>query len=129
MAQKLVIVESPAKARTIGKFLGKEFTVKASVGHIRDLPKSSLGVDEANGYEPEYVVLPEKRKVVEELRAAARDAEEVYIATDPTGRARRSAGTCGRCCAGRTGRSGGWSFTRSRGGRSPRRCAGRGTST
>ncbi len=83
MARKLVIVESPAKARTIGKFLGKEFSVKASVGHIRDLPKSSLGVDEAHGYEPEYVVLPEKKKVVEELRKAARSAEEVYIATDP----------------------------------------------
>jgi len=83
MARKLVIVESPAKARTIGKFLGKEFSVKASVGHIRDLPKSSLGVDEAHGYEPEYVVLPEKKKVVEELRKAARSADEVYIATDP----------------------------------------------
>ncbi len=83
MAQKLVIVESPAKARTIGKFLGKEFSVKASVGHVRDLPKSALGVDESKGYEPEYVILPEKKKVVEELRAAARKADEVFIATDP----------------------------------------------
>ena len=83
MAHKLVIVESPAKARTIGKFLGKEFSVQASVGHIRDLPKSSLGVDESRGYEPEYVVLPEKKKVVEALRAAARSAEAIYIATDP----------------------------------------------
>ena len=52
MARKLLIVESPAKARTIGKFLGKEFAVKASVGHVRDLPKSSLGVDEEHGFEP-----------------------------------------------------------------------------
>ncbi len=83
MARKLLIVESPAKARTIGKFLGKDFAVKASVGHVRDLPKSTLGVDEEHGFEPQYEVLPEKRKVVEELRSAARAASEVYVATDP----------------------------------------------
>jgi len=83
MAQKLLIVESPAKARTIGKILGTQFAVKASVGHIRDLPKSSLGVDEAAGYEPQYEVLPGKEKVVGELRRAATAAAEVYLATDP----------------------------------------------
>ncbi len=83
MARKLLIVESPAKARTIGKFLGKEFTVKASVGHVRDLPKSQLGVDEEHGFEPRYEVLAEKKKVVEELRRAAKSASEVFVATDP----------------------------------------------
>ncbi len=83
MARKLLIVESPAKARTIGKFLGKEFTVKASVGHVRDLPKSQLGVDEEHGFEPRYEVLAEKRKVVDELRRAANASSEVFVATDP----------------------------------------------
>ncbi len=83
MGSKLVIVESPAKARTIERFLGGGYTVKASVGHVRDLPKSSFGVDEEHGFEPRYEVLPEKRKVVAELERAARRAEAVYVATDP----------------------------------------------
>ncbi len=83
MADKLLIVESPAKARTLGKYLGREFAVKASVGHIRDLPKSSLGVDEASGFEPEYEISADKVKVVDELRRAARAATEVWLATDP----------------------------------------------
>ncbi len=83
MAQKLLIVESPAKARTIGKILGSGFAVKASVGHVRDLPKSSLGVDEAAGFEPQYEILPAKEKIVGDLRRAAAAATEVYLATDP----------------------------------------------
>ena len=83
MASKLLIVESPAKARTIGKFLGSDVVVKASVGHVRDLPKSKLGVDEENGYLPHYQVLPDKRKIVEELKRAARSAAEIYLAADP----------------------------------------------
>ena len=83
MAKSLVIVESPAKARTIGKYLGKKFTVKASVGHIKDLPKSKLGVDVENGFAPHYAVIPAKRKVVQELRAAAKGADAVYLAADP----------------------------------------------
>jgi len=83
MASKLLIVESPAKARTIGAYLGPDFEVKASVGHVRDLPKSKLGVDEDKDFEPEYQVLPNKKKVVEELRRAARKADEIYLATDP----------------------------------------------
>lgn len=83
MASKLLIVESPAKARTIGNYVGKDFDVKASVGHVRDLPKSRLGVDEEHGFEPEYEVLPEKKKVVAELRKAAKKADEIYLATDP----------------------------------------------
>ncbi len=83
MASKLLIVESPAKARTIGKFLGKDVVVKASVGHVRDLPKSRLGVDEEDGYRPQYEILPDKKKIVEELKRAAKRAEEIYLAADP----------------------------------------------
>ncbi len=83
MAKSLVIVESPAKARTIGKYLGKKFTVKASVGHIKDLPKSKLGVDVENNFAPHYAVIPAKRKVVSELRAAAKNVDAVYLAADP----------------------------------------------
>src|SRR6184192_1194818 len=82
MAKNLVIVESPAKAKTINKFIGKDYVVKASVGHVRDLPKSELGVDEES-FEPTYEVLEGKEKVVSELKAAAKKAETVYIASDP----------------------------------------------
>ena len=83
MSKNLVIVESPAKAKTIGKILGKDFTVMSSVGHIRDLPQRVLGVDIEHGFEPKYVVSPGKAKVVEELRKAARAAEVIYLAPDP----------------------------------------------
>ena len=82
MAQSLVIVESPAKAKTINKFLGKNFVVKASMGHVRDLPKRNLGVDEES-FEPTYDVLPEKKKTLSELKKAAKNAEHVYLAPDP----------------------------------------------
>lgn len=80
---KLVIVESPAKARTVGRFLGRDYTVKASIGHVRDLLKSRLSVDVENDFAPTYRVLNEKREVVRELRKAVKGAEEVYLATDP----------------------------------------------
>jgi DNA topoisomerase I len=80
---KLVIVESPAKARTVGRFLGKEFTVKASVGHVRDLLRSQLSVDVENNFSPKYRVPNEKRPVVKELKSLAKNAAEVYLATDP----------------------------------------------
>ncbi len=83
MAKELVIVESPAKARTIGKILGSQYNVKASIGHIRDLPKSQLGVDVERGFIPKYVIPKAKREVVNELNKAARDASRVYLATDP----------------------------------------------
>ncbi len=83
MSRKLLIVESPAKARTIGKILGSDFVVKASVGHVRDLPKSTLGIDEMAGFTPQYEVLPEKQKVVADLQRAAKAADEVFLATDP----------------------------------------------
>ena len=82
MAKNLVIVESPAKAKTINKFIGKDYLVKASVGHVRDLPKSELGVDEVT-FLPKYEVLEGKEKVVSELKAAAKKAETIYIASDP----------------------------------------------
>ncbi|MEJ7601546.1 MAG: type I DNA topoisomerase [Kofleriaceae bacterium] len=79
----LVVVESPAKARTIGKYLGSGYVVKASVGHVRDLPKSKIGVDFENGFEPSYEVIEGKKKVVAEIRKAARENEIVYLASDP----------------------------------------------
>ena len=81
--KNLVIVESPTKARTLSGFLGREFEVKASVGHVRDLPKSKLGVDVAHGFKPDYIVPDDKQKVIRELKSAARNAAAVYLATDP----------------------------------------------
>ncbi|HEY5806303.1 MAG TPA: type I DNA topoisomerase [Candidatus Saccharimonadales bacterium] len=81
MSKNLVIVESPAKAKTIEKYLGKDFTVKSSFGHIRDLPKKGLNIDIANGFAPTYEINPDKKKVVSELRAAAKGAE-VWLASD-----------------------------------------------
>ncbi len=83
IGKHLVVVESPAKARTIKKYLGKGFTVKASVGHVKDLPKSRIGVDVENGFEPEYVVIENKNKVISDLRDAAAGVESVYLAPDP----------------------------------------------
>ncbi len=80
---KLVIVESPAKARTVGRFLGKGYTVKASVGHIRDLLRSQLSVDVNNNFEPKYRVPNEKKAVVKELKQLAKEHAEIYLATDP----------------------------------------------
>jgi len=83
LAKNLVIVESPAKAKTINKYLGKDFTVKASMGHVRDLPKKRLGVDVKKGFAAEYEVLALRKKVLDELKAAAEDAEAIYLAADP----------------------------------------------
>jgi len=80
---KLVIVESPTKAKTVGRFLGKGYQVRASVGHVRDLLRSQLSVDVDNGFTPKYRIPNEKRPVVKELKALAKDAAEVYLATDP----------------------------------------------
>ncbi len=80
---KLVIVELPAKARTIGRYLGKGYTVRASVGHVRDLLRSQLSVDVDNGFTPKYRVPNEKKEVVKGLTAEAAKAEEIFLATDP----------------------------------------------
>ncbi|MHB8881049.1 MAG: type I DNA topoisomerase [Thermodesulfovibrionales bacterium] len=81
--KSLVIVESPAKAKTISKILGKDFTVKASVGHIRDLPSKEMGIDIENNFVPHYIVIPGKEKVIKELKKAAKEADTIYIAPDP----------------------------------------------
>jgi DNA topoisomerase-1 len=81
--RSLVVVESPTKVKTIQKYLDSKYVVKASMGHVRDLPKSKLGVDEKKSFKPEYRVLPAKKKVLDELKKAASNAEALYIATDP----------------------------------------------
>ncbi len=83
MSKSLVIVESPAKAKTVSKLLGSGYSVKASIGHVRDLPQSRLGVDVEKGFAPEYVVPKEKRAVVRQIEEAAKEASSVYLATDP----------------------------------------------
>ena len=83
MSKGLVIVESPAKAKTIQKYLGKGFTVEASLGHVKDLPKSTLGVDTTNGFETDYVVIPGKEKVVAKLKKLALAADFIFLAPDP----------------------------------------------
>jgi DNA topoisomerase-1 len=83
MAKSLVVVESPSKAKTINKYLGRGFKVVASVGHIKDLPKKGIGIDFANNFEPTYEVIPGKEKVIKQLRDAAKEAETIYVATDP----------------------------------------------
>ena len=83
MPKNLVIVESPAKAKTINKYLGKDYEVKASMGHVRDLPKKTLGVDISRGFTPQYEVLPARRKILDELKSAAKEASSIYLAADP----------------------------------------------
>jgi len=83
MPKSLVIVESPAKAKTINKYLGSGYTVKASMGHVMDLPKKDLGVDLKKNFEPTYIMIPSKKAVIQELKSAAKEAETVYLATDP----------------------------------------------
>ena len=83
MGKKLVIVESPAKAKTINKILGKDFVVLSSVGHVRDLPVKELGVDVEKGFAPKYVIVKGKQKIITELKAAAAEADAVYLAPDP----------------------------------------------
>ncbi len=83
MAKGLLIVESPAKAKTLARYLGRNIKVKASVGHIKNLPKSKLGVDIENGFAPEFVTIKGKGKIIKELKAAAKNVEEIYLAPDP----------------------------------------------
>src|SRR3984885_11250435 len=83
MSKNLVIVESPAKAKTIGKYLGKQYVVKASLGHVKDLPKKDLSVDVEHDFTPVYEVIEGKRKLIQELKAAAKGVDSVYLAADP----------------------------------------------
>lgn len=83
MADYLVIVESPAKAKTIERYLGKKFKVKASVGHVRDLPRSQMGIDTENNYEPKYITIRGKGPILQDLKSAAKKAKKIYLAADP----------------------------------------------
>src|ERR1700682_4141988 len=83
MAKSLVIVESPAKAKTINKYLGADYSVKASMGHVMDLPKKDLGVDVEKDFKPTYIAIPAKKDVIKELRAAAEKDSDIYLAADP----------------------------------------------
>ncbi len=83
MAKNLLVVESPAKARTIKRYLGSDFQVAPSVGHVMDLPKSTLGVDVEHDFKPEYVVIPGKAKVIEDIKKAAKNKDKIFLATDP----------------------------------------------
>ena len=82
-AKNLVIVESPAKAKTIGKYLGPDYQVKASMGHLRDLPKSTLGVDVDGDFTPNYKPIKGKEDIIKDLKTAAKGSQTVYLATDP----------------------------------------------
>ncbi|MBD0287099.1 MAG: DNA topoisomerase I, partial [Flavisolibacter sp.] len=82
MPKNLLIVESPAKAKTIEKFLGSDFEVKSCYGHIRDLEKDDMGIDIKNNYKPKYIVPEEKQKVVKELKQVAKKSDEIWLATD-----------------------------------------------
>src|SRR4051812_25966417 len=83
MKKSLVIVESPAKAKTIEKYLGKDFQVLASVGHIRDLPAKKIGVDVKKDFKPTYEIIKGKDKIIEAIKAASKKAETIYLAPDP----------------------------------------------
>ena len=83
MAKSLVIVESPAKAKTINKFLGSKYKVVASMGHIIDLPKSRLGVDVENNFEPHYIVMTDRKKNLSMLKKEAKNKTTIYLAADP----------------------------------------------
>ncbi len=83
MAKRLVIVESPAKAKTINRYLGERYLVKASIGHVRDLPKKKLGIDIDHDFQPEYDIIPERQPLVKDLQSAAKEAESILLAADP----------------------------------------------
>ena len=88
MAKYLVIVESPAKVKTIKKFLGASYDVEASNGHVRDLPKSQMGIDIEHDYEPKYITIRGKGDILANLRKKVKKADKVYLATDPDGKGR-----------------------------------------
>src|SRR5690242_11695822 len=83
MAKSLVIVESPAKAKTIGKYLGKQYVVKASLGHVKDLPKKDLAVDVHHDFLPKYEIIEGKKKLIQELKQSAKSVDSIYLAADP----------------------------------------------
>ena len=95
MSKSLVIVESPAKAKTINKYLGPEYIVKASMGHVMDLPKKDLGVDIAHDFKPTYIGIPGRKNIISELKAAAAKTDAIYLAADPD---REGEAICAHLC-------------------------------
>jgi len=93
MSKGLIVVESPAKVKTLQKFLGEDYVIKASVGHIKDLPEGELGVDLQKGFQPEYVTISGKGKIIQELKKASKDVKNIYLGPDPDREGRRSPGT------------------------------------
>ncbi len=83
MAKKLIIVESPAKTKTLKGFLGSDYQIEASMGHVRDLPEKKLSIDIDNDFAPTYVIIPERKEIVAKLKTAAKNASEVFLASDP----------------------------------------------
>src|SRR5574341_658752 len=83
MSKSLVIVESPSKAKTLKKYLGRNFNVVASVGHVKDLPKSKFGVDIEKNFKPQYLIIRGKKKILDEIKKAAQAADKIYLAPDP----------------------------------------------
>jgi DNA topoisomerase I len=83
MSKGLIVVESPTKVKTLQKFLGSDYVIKASVGHIKDLPESELGVDLKKDFLPEYVVIPGKGKIIRELKKASKGVKNIYLGPDP----------------------------------------------
>ncbi|HBM73993.1 MAG TPA: type I DNA topoisomerase, partial [Clostridiaceae bacterium] len=83
MTQTLVIVESPAKAKTIGKFLGKNYKVEASMGHVRDLPKSQMGINIENNFQPKYITIRGKGEIINNIKKQAKKSSKILLATDP----------------------------------------------
>jgi DNA topoisomerase-1 len=128
-AGKLVIVESPTKARTVGRFLGKGYTVKASVGHVRDLLRSTLSVDVEHDFTPKYRVPNEKKEVVKELASLANRAEQIYLATDPDREGEAIAWHLSKLPGSIEREHTAWCSTRSRRTRSAKRSRSRATST
>jgi Topoisomerase IA len=90
--KRLIIVESPSKAKTIQKYLGAGYTVRASGGHVCDLPQRTLGIDEKNRFQPQYEINPEKRDTIKQLKVELKKNDEVFLATDPTAKAKQSVG-------------------------------------
>ena len=83
MAKSLLVVESPTKMKTLSKFLGKDYIIRATYGHIKDLPKSKMGVDVDHGFTPQFAVVKSKAKIVAEIKKASKEADNIYIGSDP----------------------------------------------
>ena len=124
MENALVVVESAAKAKTIERFLGGSFRVMASGGHVRDLPQRGLSVDIANGFRPQFEVVPDRAKILDSLKRAARKASTSISQRTPTGKGKRSATTSRRSFSTRWGPTTGFQSSGSRSTRSPRRRSG-----